>query len=571
MKNSILILNISIIGALFSQPIHVIDGERSEYYIKRPVTNYYDISFYENLYIESVRQFNASKEKVITRHSDSSSHNDGDVEIDLEKWHRLLSNPQMVQNYFRLYSIELEIYGVKIMNADTSLFRLLYENAKLKLIESQFGTSISWSVREFVSIPTFHNEHYLNPEHILFIYDLKKTFYDGVEDGKYVMYYEPIFDYKTQRFKTNVPYCHFELRNKKPDGQAIFFSHLGDTIAQGAYVNGLQHGKWHLKLPYTSVENTDSFEFAELSLDGEIIMKDIESTDSGWCEYDLEYSSAQLNGEFIFRKNGILRSIGKMLLISSRQVFHGNEQWVSTAMSEWKTFYSNGQLASQFEFKPIITMNKSVVFPWAPDFDSTWNFTILYGNSAIPGYDEFNRSMSPKLNPDVYNASDLFFIENENEVLLYDDSLYIDTPSIVKTQKFQVQLFAFSDEVKVCDEQKDELQLYRFLLSKTAGAASVKNDFILYHKNGQLMFHLNYSEDGKLTKVSPLYDCEGNIIARYLFNRDHTSAVVIVKLSNKTIKYKVTYKDNNQNWKQIRFKPMFGFSELSAATSTNTL
>lgn len=560
MKNFILILNVSLIGALHSQPISGTEEERIEYYIKRPVTNYYDISFYENLYIESVRQFNASKEKLITRYSNSFSQYNGVVEIDLDKWQTLLSDPQTVQNYFRLYSVELEIYGVKIINADTSLFRLLYDNAKSKLIESQFGTSISWSVRDFISIPTFRNEHYMNPEQILFIYDVKKTFYDGVEDGKYVMYYEPIFDYKTQRFKTNVPYCHFEIRNKKTDGQAIFFSHLGDTIAQGIYVNGLQHGKWHLKLPFTSVQNTDSFEFAELSLDGKIIMKDIESTDSGWCEYDLEYSLGQLDGEFIFRKNGKLRSIGKILLISNRQVFYGSEHLVSTAMSEWKTYYTNGQLATKFELKPIFSMNKSVVFPWAPDFESTFDFSILYGNTAIPGYDEFNKSLLLGKNEYGYNLSQISNEEDENKLVNAHDSLIIEPPSILNNQK--VHLFAFSDEVRVCHEQKDELLLYRYMLSKTAGAAAVKDDFILYHKNGQLMFHLNYSEDGKLTKVSPLYDCEGNIIARYLFNRDHTSAVVILKLQNKTIKYKVTFKKDNQNWKQIRFKPLFGFSEL---------
>src|SRR5690554_7135161 len=93
----------------------------------------------------------------------------------------------------------------------------------------------------------------------------------------------------------------------------------------GSYVNGIQEGEWQINLPCSNVPKSLDVSYERLLLNGKIfhdsVPRDIYGRmkykfpleyEFGWCNYKLNFVKGKIEGDFIFKQDGDLRSKGSM-------------------------------------------------------------------------------------------------------------------------------------------------------------------------------------------------------------------------------------------------------------------
>ncbi|MBI3133981.1 MAG: hypothetical protein HYZ14_04825 [Bacteroidetes bacterium] len=135
---------------------------------------------------------------------------------------------------------------------------------------------------------------------------------ENLPDGDYVFYYEPFYDRETDSWINDRAFGHFTISQRYLNGQSLFYSPYGDTIASGNYLNGRRESTWHYKIPIDTI--TD-------------VLGLYSPVSNVFCEYEIDFHNGLMNGNYEFKVNNVLRAKGEMLndkLIGFWQIFHKN-------------------------------------------------------------------------------------------------------------------------------------------------------------------------------------------------------------------------------------------------------
>ena len=520
------------------------DDELIVYPIKKFVNNYYDSSIREKLYKKSLSTFEESKEIVIQKMASDKNMDVSDLkktdyypEIEAS-----FSDPLEVNRRFKAYDVPaLNVMGANFKNRDTSFLRVIYEQGKNQKDNKIKKTTIKWEVYDFKSIPTKKYPNYEVPQ----ILDVQNIITDIkiLKDGKYVMYYEPIYDNENQSFLIDKPFCFFEIKNYTTNGEAVFLTHLGDTIAKGNYLNGKQHGNWEIKLPYSKIPNSIDLDYWKIQVNGELLVGESKiegsANKTGWCQYNLEYQEGILNGKFTFKIDNQVRSIGS--IIDNKPI--GN----------WKFYYNNGQLANSLNLlKKPVYLNENIIYP------TTFNMQICDTANLVP--------YSPNIPP----CFDLLPMGNSRSSFLgltLDFYLSSQTPVTLEFGKNYIRQNNgyikeegdpyISDEYNY-HENKDLVILYdRTSLERKLYTVGL---FEAYHKNGQPYFSLEVNNNGEIIDFSEkIYDKDSNVIEEWYFNSKKNKAINILHYKDDRTIYKITRKNGKRIRKEKKHIPLSVF------------
>src|SRR5690554_2307104 len=155
-----------------------------------------------------------------------------------------------------------------------------------------------------------------------------KRFAVEANDGKYVMHYEG---------DKKIPYSIFELKDHKMNGEAVYFSPTGDTIAFGTFKNDRQIGEWMVRRPFYKVP-FKSNEYGRLTQD---TVK--------WCTYFITITNNTLDGAFSYYEGNKLKTKG---FLKQGQ-----------PIGAWSIYHDNGQIANKFNilYHPVHLDKDSIV------------------------------------------------------------------------------------------------------------------------------------------------------------------------------------------------------------------
>ncbi|MGM0480015.1 MAG: hypothetical protein ACQERC_12410 [Bacteroidota bacterium] len=491
----------------FAQTELEIENDFFVYPISKEVNNYFDLSIIEKLYHKNLESFESNKDKVFKKLAQSAY-----IEDQLKKSPDYFSfyvensfeeSPYQVEQYFALYDIFIDVDEVSFKCLDTSTYRKIYENKINELRTETIGTKIEWSLEEFATIKKSRPISNYNT-----LLDVKDIIMDTVlVDGEYVMYYDPIYNHKSKTFLTKVPYCYFEIKNFKPDGNAVFFTHTGDTLATGKYIDGKQEGEWKVNLPYYSEPNSIDIEFGSVSVNGEVMpFKPEKNKDFGWSTYIIDYKKGEPHGKFVFKQDEQIRTTGS---IKNKK-----------PIGNWKMYHKNGQLANSFTLREdTLRINQPSLYP------KVSNKAVLDKEKTKP-YDPFPHYIN--ILPVGNHASSILGLVN---------SYFID-----KRNVFDNGVATYTADI----------QFYNFIDSTNLHEYYIKDDFEAYFENGQLYFKMHVNEAGKLIEFSNVFDDHGNLILEWKLNEERTEAEVIKYDKNGETKSidKTYIKNGKQIWKK---------------------
>src|SRR5690554_98959 len=521
-KSLIIIIFLSFSSvSIFSQDKIETENDLFVYSITKKVDNHFDSTFFGKAYRLSIQELETSREKVVEKRMkhpdlDSILLRNPDYFSDLKKE---LSDPIQLQNYFHWEGIYLSVDGVGIEYFDTATFKELYEESINEFKENEIGTTFSWDLKDFESIPLI--SWYGQWAGIQIIAHKNRVDTNQLENGRYVMFYEPIYDYKKDSFSPKVPYCYFEIKNHKPNGKALFLTHLGDTLAMGSYVNGIQEGEWKINLPCSNVPKSLDVSYERLLLNGKIfhdsVPRDIYGRmkykfpleyEFGWCNYKLNFVKGKIEGDFIFKQDGDLRSKGSM---------KNNKP-----IGNWNFYYKNGQLANSFTLREEpLELNDKSVYPIVS------NHIYCDLENAVP--------YSPK-GPECI---DVLPVGNKKSTIIgLHDLFYIN--------KFEGYDPPLGNEVQFF--QGNDYRGRKML---------VIDEFKAYYENGDTYFKMKINNDGKLAFFSSkIYDEKGDLLVEWFINKNQTKAIVVYHYEEGKSIYKVYVENRKQHRELIKRKPL---------------
>lgn len=503
-----------------------IDNGRYVYRNTMNINNQFDTTFLIQLHKLNNKNYEKAKRILFQKIKESEDtkqliSKDPNYFVNLKK--KLNSDTLKTLIAFNRYSIDLKTAsGLHFYFFYHKDWERLMKQVKTDESEGKKGSTLQWFPIDF--IPNNHGpiclsayDYYLSAYRI---YSSRKIG-DLFPDGKYVSYYEPIYQYNKQKFITKKPFCYFEAKNQKWNGKSVYFSPLGDTIAKGNYVDGKQDGKWMMKFPFERVPKGQQFHFCGITTAaGKIFcekhpinaprcnrIKTIQGKkEKGWCTYKVGFDHGKLNGIYRLYLNGHLVADGTIK--------------ENKPVGTWKYYYENGQLATSFTLrdKPIIINKPDKIYPLMPD------------NQVCNSDTSVCKAIFPMGNVTTKFLGLSQFIYDPFEPINVLDS------GLLKKKSLNSRGF------------------YRLDLDNHVHTA-IKGLFQSYYKNGVPYFKMKVNDSGQVTYFSPrVYDEHKNVIQEWKFNKDRSVARVTYYPNDKEKKrvYKIFYHWGRQ--KKIRIK-----------------